>query len=82
MTSFQDAPDESIEHDEKMELRSTMTSYHDAPDEWMEDDEAMEERSSTFSFFFKNKIIPNLFCKPIEIRSEGIKPKKRKTKYI
>ena len=23
MTSFQDAPDENIEHDEKMELRST-----------------------------------------------------------
>ena len=25
MTSFQDAPDENIEHDEKMELRSTFT---------------------------------------------------------
>ena len=25
MTSFQDAPDENIEHDEKMELRSTLT---------------------------------------------------------
>ena len=24
MTSFQDAPDENIEHDEKMELRSTV----------------------------------------------------------
>ena len=26
MTSFQDAPDENIEHDEKMELRSTRSS--------------------------------------------------------
>ena len=27
MTSFQDAPDENIEHDEKMELRSTSTNF-------------------------------------------------------
>ena len=27
MTSFQDAPDENIEHDEKMELRSTCTNF-------------------------------------------------------
>ena len=26
MTSFQDAPDENIEHDEKMELRSSLQS--------------------------------------------------------
>ena len=25
MTSFQDAPDENIEHDEKMELRSSIS---------------------------------------------------------
>ena len=27
MTSFQDAPDENIEHDEKMELRSSLARY-------------------------------------------------------
>ena len=27
MTSFQDAPDENIEHDEKMELRSSFTFF-------------------------------------------------------
>ena len=27
MTSFQDAPDENIEHDEKMELRSSQSSF-------------------------------------------------------
>ena len=27
MTSFQDAPDENIEHDEKMELRSSTGTY-------------------------------------------------------
>ena len=28
MVSFQDAPDENIEHDEKMELRSSSRNYH------------------------------------------------------
>ena len=33
MTSFQDAPDENIEHDEKMELRSVKTTQKKATHE-------------------------------------------------